>query len=89
MVTRTGDGYQGWPGEAPFDAIMVTAAPKDVPQPLIDQLKPGGKLVVPVGGQLAGQNLLVVEKQPDGRIVRRTVLAVRFVPLRDKAGKQQ
>src|SRR5262245_53801834 len=89
IVTRVGDGYQGWPEHAPFDAIMVTAAPREVPQPLIDQLRPGGKLVVPVGGQLAGQTLLIVEKQADGRIVRRNVLAVRFVPLRDKAGKQQ
>jgi len=89
VVTRTGDGYQGWPTEAPFDAIMVTAAPKEVPQPLIDQLKPGGRLVVPTGEQQGGQSLLVVEKQPDGRIVRRSVLAVRFVPLTDRAGKQQ
>jgi protein-L-isoaspartate(D-aspartate) O-methyltransferase len=89
VVTKIGDGYQGWAEHAPFDAIMVTAAPREVPQPLIDQLKPGGKLVVPVGGQLAGQMLLIVEKQPDGRVVRRNVLAVRFVPLMDKAGKQQ
>jgi protein-L-isoaspartate(D-aspartate) O-methyltransferase len=89
VVTKTGDGYQGWAEHAPFDAIMVTAAPREVPQPLIDQLKPGGKLVVPVGGQQAGQSLLIVEKQPDGKIVRRNVLAVRFVPLTDKAGKQQ
>ena len=89
VVTKIGDGYQGWAEHAPFDAIMVTAAPREVPQPLIDQLKPGGKLVVPVGGQLAGQMLLIVEKQPDGRVVRRNVLAVRFVPLTNKAGKQQ
>jgi protein-L-isoaspartate(D-aspartate) O-methyltransferase len=89
VVTKTGDGYQGWAEHAPFDAIMVTAAPREVPQPLIDQLKPGGKLVVPVGGQAAGQSLLIVEKQPDGKITRRNVLAVRFVPLMDKAGKQQ
>jgi protein-L-isoaspartate(D-aspartate) O-methyltransferase len=89
VVTKIGDGYQGWAEHAPFDAIMVTAAPREVPQPLIDQLKPGGKLVVPVGGQIAGQMLLIVEKQPDGRVVRRNVLAVRFVPLMDKAGKQQ
>jgi protein-L-isoaspartate(D-aspartate) O-methyltransferase len=89
VVTRIGDGYQGWPGEAPFDSIMVTAAPREVPQPLIDQLKPGGRLVVPVGGQAAGQSLLLVEKQPDGSVTRRNVLAVRFVPLTDKTGKQQ
>lgn len=89
VVTRTGDGYKGWPEHAPFDAIMVTAAPREVPQPLIDQLKPGGRLVVPVGGQAAGQSLLLVEKQPDGRITRRNILAVRFVPLTDKSGRQQ
>jgi protein-L-isoaspartate(D-aspartate) O-methyltransferase len=89
VVTRIGDGYLGWPEEAQFDAVMVTAAPREVPQALIDQLRPGGRLVVPVGGQAAGQSLLVVEKQPDGRVTRRTVLAVRFVPLTDKAGRQQ
>jgi protein-L-isoaspartate(D-aspartate) O-methyltransferase len=89
VVARTGDGYQGWPEHAPFDAIMVTAAPREVPQPLIDQLKPGGRLVVPVGGQLGGQSLLLIEKKTDGTITRRTVLAVRFVPLTDKSGKQQ
>jgi protein-L-isoaspartate(D-aspartate) O-methyltransferase len=89
VTTKAGDGYQGWPEHAPFDAIMVTAAPREVPQPLIDQLKPGGRLVVPVGGQLAGQTLLVIEKQPDGRITRRAVLAVRFVPLTDQSGRQQ
>ena len=89
VVARTGDGYRGWPEHAPFDSIMVTAAPREVPQPLIEQLKPGGRLVVPVGGQLAGQSLLVVEKRPDGTITRRNVLAVRFVPLTNKSGKQQ
>ena len=89
VETRMGDGYQGWPEHAPFDSIMVTAAPREVPQPLIDQLKSGGRLVVPVGGQLAGQSLLLIEKQPDGRITRRNILAVRFVPLTDKAGRQQ
>jgi protein-L-isoaspartate(D-aspartate) O-methyltransferase len=89
VATRTGDGYRGWPEHAPFDAIMVTAAPREVPQPLIDQLKPGGRLVVPVGGQAAGQSLLLIEKQPDGRITRRNILAVRFVPLTDKSGRQQ
>jgi protein-L-isoaspartate(D-aspartate) O-methyltransferase len=89
IVAKTGDGYQGWAEHAPFDAIMVTAAPREVPQPLIDQLKAGGRLVVPVGGQLAGQSLLLIEKKEDGTISRRTVLAVRFVPLTDPSGKQQ
>jgi protein-L-isoaspartate(D-aspartate) O-methyltransferase len=89
VVTRIGDGYRGWPEQAQFDAIMVTAAPREVPQALIDQLRPGGRLVVPVGSQSAGQSLLVIAKQPDGSITRRTVLAVRFVPLTDKTGRQQ
>ena len=89
VMAKVGDGYRGWPEQAPFDAIMVTAAPREVPQPLIDQLKPGGRLVVPVGGQTSGQALLLIEKQPDGTITRRNVLAVRFVPLTDKAGRQQ
>ena len=88
VVAKVGDGYQGWPEHAPFDAIMVTAAPREVPQPLIEQLKPGGRLVVPVGGQAAGQALLLIEKQPDGTVTRRNILAVRFVPLTDKSGKQ-
>lgn len=89
VLTRIGDGYQGWPEHAPFDAIMVTAAPREVPQPLLDQLKPGGRLVVPIGGQASGQSLLVIEKRPDGTVTRRSVLAVRFVPLTDRSGKQQ
>jgi protein-L-isoaspartate(D-aspartate) O-methyltransferase len=89
VTTRAGDGYQGWAEHAPFDSIMVTAAPSVVPQPLLDQLKPGGRLVVPVGGQFAGQSLMVVEKLPDGRTTRRSVLPVRFVPLVDRAGRQQ
>jgi protein-L-isoaspartate(D-aspartate) O-methyltransferase len=89
VTARIADGYQGWAERAPFDSIMVTAAPREVPQPLIDQLKPGGRLVVPVGGQAAGQSLLLIEKRPDGSIVRRSVLAVRFVPLTDKGGRQQ
>jgi protein-L-isoaspartate(D-aspartate) O-methyltransferase len=75
---RIGDGYQGWPEAAPFDGIMVTAAPERVPQPLVDQLKVGGKLVVPVGRFL--QDLLVVTKTGDG-IRTREVAPVRFVPM--------
>ena len=89
VVAKSGDGYQGWPEHAPFDAIMVTAAPREVPQPLIEQLKPGGRLVVPVGRQATGQELLLIEKKPDGTVARRNILAVRFVPLTDKSGKQQ
>lgn len=78
---RIGDGYQGWPEAAPFDAIIVTAAPDHVPQPLVEQLKPGGRMVIPVGPQLFGQDLLLITKQADGRTVEQNKLAVRFVPL--------
>lgn len=76
---RIGDGYAGWPEEAPFDAIIVTAAPEEVPPALIAQLKPGGRLVIPVG--ITEQDLMVIEKQPDGTTVSRTIVPVRFVPL--------
>ncbi|HKU70426.1 MAG TPA: protein-L-isoaspartate(D-aspartate) O-methyltransferase [Burkholderiales bacterium] len=89
VTTRIGDGYRGWPEHAPFDSIVVTAAPREVPGPLIEQLKPGGRLVVPVGAQAAGQSLLLIEKQRDGTVTRRNMLAVRFVPLTDGAGKPQ
>ncbi|MDP1717765.1 MAG: protein-L-isoaspartate(D-aspartate) O-methyltransferase [Burkholderiales bacterium] len=89
ITTKIGDGYQGWAEHAPFDAIIVTAAARDVPQPLVDQLKPGGRLVIPVGSQGGAQTLYVMEKQPDGKVVQRAVLAVRFVPLTDGRGRQQ
>jgi protein-L-isoaspartate(D-aspartate) O-methyltransferase len=89
VMTRIGDGYAGWPEQAPFDSIMVTAAPREVPQPLLEQLKPGGRLVVPVGPVADGQRLLVIDKNPDGSVTRREVLAVRFVPLTDRGGRQQ
>jgi protein-L-isoaspartate(D-aspartate) O-methyltransferase len=79
--TRIGDGYKGWPEAAPFDAIVVTAAPDHVPPALVGQLKPGGRLVVPVGPQSAVQELLVIEKLADGRTVETRKLPVRFVPL--------
>lgn len=89
IVSKVGDGYQGWAEHAPFDSIMVTAAARDIPQPLIDQLKPGGRLVIPVGSQSGAQTLYLIEKLPDGKIARREVLGVRFVPLTDKSGRQQ
>jgi protein-L-isoaspartate(D-aspartate) O-methyltransferase len=76
---RCGDGYAGWPEHAPFDVIIVAAAPEHVPQPLIDQLAPGGQLVIPVGRHY--QELVVIEKQPDGRVKRRSVAPVAFVPM--------
>ena len=77
---RHADGYKGWPEFAPFDRIILTAAPPEVPQALIDQLKPGGKLVAPVGGA-TNQELLVIEKSAEGKIRRRTVFPVMFVPM--------
>ena len=81
VFARSGDGYQGWREHAPFDAIMVTAGAREVPPPLVQQLKPGGRLVIPVGPQLTGQQLIVIEKDAAGRTTTRNVLAVRFVPL--------
>jgi protein-L-isoaspartate(D-aspartate) O-methyltransferase len=83
VTVRCGDGYRGWPEHAPFDVILVTAAPDHVPQPLIDQLAAGGRLVVPVGEFF--QELLVIEKEPDGTVRRRTIAAVRFVPMTGQA----
>lgn len=79
--TLIGDGYKGWPEHAPFDAVIVTCAPDHIPQPLIDQLKPGGCIVVPVGGSWLGQDLVKVTKNPDGTLEKKSMLPVRFVPL--------
>jgi len=79
---RAADGYQGWPEFAPFDCIIVTAAPDHVPQPLIDQLKPGGRMVIPVGR--FEQELILLEKG-EARTTRRTTIPVRFVPMTGKA----
>jgi protein-L-isoaspartate(D-aspartate) O-methyltransferase len=76
---RAGDGYAGWPEQAPFDRIIVTAAPEEVPRPLIDQLAPGGLLVAPVGAQGAAQWMTIVEKTSRGVVERRTI-PVQFVP---------
>ncbi|HDQ26242.1 MAG TPA: protein-L-isoaspartate(D-aspartate) O-methyltransferase, partial [bacterium] len=81
---RAGDGYKGWPEQAPFDAIMVTAAPERIPQPLIDQLAEGGRLVIPVGGLY--QELIVAVKK-GGKLEKRSVIPVRFVPMTGEAEK--
>lgn len=80
VSVRLGDGYQGWPECGPFDAIVVTAALGEVPPPLIEQLKVGGRLVMPVGAPSAVQQLTVVEKTAPGQTTRRAVALVRFVP---------
>jgi protein-L-isoaspartate(D-aspartate) O-methyltransferase len=81
VTTRLGDGYFGWQEHGPFDAIVVTAAASHVPPPLIEQLKPGGRMVIPVGGRFAVQYLLLLEKSAAGEILTRQITAVRFVPL--------
>lgn len=81
VEVRIGDGYAGWPEKAPFDGIIVTAAAPRVPQALVEQLKPGAKMVVPVGGHWGVQELLVVTRRADGGFDQRSVLPVRFVPL--------
>jgi protein-L-isoaspartate(D-aspartate) O-methyltransferase len=81
IEARIGDGYLGWPEAAPFDAVVVTAAPDHMPQPLIDQLAPGGRLIAPVGARGGIQQLQLLRKDAQGRAVTRSVLEVRFVPL--------
>ena len=80
VTVEIGDGYRGMPEFAPFDAIIVTAAPDQVPEPLIQQLRPGGRLVIPVGSPRTVQSLQVLQKDAAGRIDRTDVLPVRFVP---------
>ena len=86
VVTRTGDGYGGWPDKAPFDLIVVTAAPDHVPPALVAQLKPGGVLVIPVGHVFAVQELQVMRKDARGQTHTEHIIPVRFVPLRRKDG---
>jgi protein-L-isoaspartate(D-aspartate) O-methyltransferase len=81
VTVKVGDGYHGWEEHAPFDAILVTAAASHVPPPLVRQLKPGGRMIVPVGAQFLTQYLTVVDKSADGTITTRQLLPVRFVPL--------
>jgi protein-L-isoaspartate(D-aspartate) O-methyltransferase len=81
VTVRAGDGYAGWPEHGPFDRIIVTAGAKSVPAPLLAQLKPGGRMVIPVGTSTADQQLLLIEKRGDGQIVQHSMGGVRFVPL--------
>ncbi len=84
VQVRLGDGYHGWEEHAPYDAILVTAAASHVPPPLIRQLKPGGRMVVPVGAAFMVQQLMLVEKNADGTVATRQILPVVFVPLTGK-----
>ena len=81
IEVRIGDGYRGWPEKAPFDAIVVTAAAPHVPAALIEQLKPGGRMVIPVGASAETQVLKLLTRRADGGVDERRVLPVRFVPL--------
>jgi protein-L-isoaspartate(D-aspartate) O-methyltransferase len=81
IETRIGDGYYGWEAHAPFDAIIVTAAADHIPPPLIAQLKPGGRMMIPVGSRFMTQQLVIVEKDSDSKVTTRLILPVRFVPL--------
>jgi len=84
---RNGDGYRGWPEEAPFDMIVVAAAPDHVPPALVEQLKPGGRLVIPVGQYF--QSLLLVEKTADGTVSEQNIAPVAFVPMTGEAENPQ
>ena len=81
VEVKIADGYYGWPEQGPFDAIIVTAAASYIPPPLVRQLKPGGRMVIPVGTSFLPQYLMLVEKQPDGSVVSQQILPVSFVPL--------
>ncbi len=80
IQARIGDGYKGWPEAAPFDAIIVTCAPEEIPKILLDQLKDGGRMVIPLGNQESGQQLFKITKK-DGKVIRHPEMNVRFVPM--------
>jgi protein-L-isoaspartate(D-aspartate) O-methyltransferase len=88
-AVRHGDGYYGWPEEAPFDGVLVTAAAGEIPPPLVRQLKAGGRMVIPVGSMFGTQSLMLVEKDDSGKVRTKSLMAVRFVPLtREDASKR-
>ncbi len=84
---KVGDGYRGLPEQAPFDAVIVTAAPGHIPKPLVDQLKKGGRMIIPVGDYY--QELILITKKPDGTLKKQSVLSVRFVPMTGEAEKKK
>jgi protein-L-isoaspartate(D-aspartate) O-methyltransferase len=84
--TRVGDGYEGWPEAAPFDSIIVTCAPQSIPQPLVDQLKDGGRMVIPLGDRYTQSVWLVTKK--DGKLTRKELKPTLFVPMTGKALKE-
>lgn len=86
VYVRIGDGYQGWPEAGPFDAIIVTCSPSEVPQPLQDQLKEGGRMIIPIGREHSQELVLLVKT--NGELKKKNVLPVLFVPMRDEKGKR-
>lgn len=86
VETRVADGYYGWPEAAPFDGIVVTAAAGQIPPPLVEQLEPGGRIIIPIGTPFSAQMLMLVEKQEDGSITTRQILPVQFVPFTGAGG---
>ncbi|MHC4727946.1 MAG: protein-L-isoaspartate(D-aspartate) O-methyltransferase [Planctomycetota bacterium] len=89
VFTRFGDGFFGWPEEAPFDAIIGTAAAGRIPEPLLEQLKPGGRMIIPYGRPWGNQYLVVVTKDKEGNIHKENVMPVRFVPMTGEVMKQE
>ena len=81
ISVKIGDGYKGWPSEAPFDRIIITAAPENIPPKLVEQLKPGGRMVLPVGPRWLGQELLILDKDSTGSTTTKKTIPVRFVPM--------
>ena len=89
LEARIGDGYAGWPEQAPFDAIIVTCAPEHIPPKLIEQLKPDGRICIPVGAQGRVQKLVLVQKSDKGELTRTELMAVRFVPMTGEVQSQR
>ena len=83
VEVRCGDGFVGWPEEAPFDAIMLTASPESIPNPLVEQLAPGGRMILPLGGHY--QELVLIQRSLEGQLSRRELIPVRFVPMTGEA----
>ena len=89
IKVKIGDGYEGWSEHAPYDGIIVTCAPENIPEPLIEQLKPGGRIVIPLGRKNQIQNLVVIEKDKKGNLKQKVQYPVRFVPMTGKAEEKR
>lgn len=87
VTVKSGDGYAGWPEHAPFDSIIVTCAPDNIPRPLIEQLREGGRMIIPVGAEGGVQNLILLEKH-EGKVTQQSVMDVRFVPMTGRAERE-